>query len=165
VKTGNRQAAAAEGERDAAATSAKAAERSAAAAEQALRSTREESRARLAYVLGNVSTLASGQRPVADLFLQNKGRATATKILQRIWIRLLDADVKQLPHPSSAETVEAESLGPDDHIVTGIVFPRPLTQQEVDEIRAGKKAYLSMAKLNTGTIAENNGGSGGVPIT
>jgi hypothetical protein len=141
LQNSTRQAAAAEGGRDAAQRSAQAAGRSASAAEEAVRNTLQGNRARLGSILANATSVAAGQKPAMDLLLQNKGRSTATEIVQKVWIQLLDSRIKQLPHPPT-EPLEAESLAADGMIVTNVGFHRPLTQQDVDEITAGKKALF-----------------------
>lgn len=128
-------------QKDAATRSAQAAERSASAAEDALRNTLRENRARLTAVLFNPSGLVAGKSPGGEILLHNRGRAKATRVVQRVWIDVMSADVKELPHPT-VEADEAESLGPDSHLVRTVLLHRALTGHEIEEIRAGRKALF-----------------------
>jgi hypothetical protein len=121
--------------------SAEAAERSAKAAEEALRHALEGGRARLSHVLANVSPLTVGERPTADFMLSNSGRGTATEIVQKVWMEVLNADLDQLPH-LPAKVLRAGALASNDKIVTGIILPRPLSAQELSDIRSGSKALF-----------------------
>ena len=121
--------------------SAMAAERSAAAAEDALQHNLEGGRARLSRTLANVSPLAPGERPTADFMLSNRGRSTAADIVQETWMDVLNADVDKLPHPPT-KPLRARSLAPDDDVMTGITLQRPLSAQQIADIRSGLKALF-----------------------
>ncbi len=121
--------------------SATAAERSAAAAEDALRHTLEGGRARLSRTLANVTPLVEGGRPTADFMLSNKGRSTATDIVQKTWMEVLDAETYTLPHPPT-KALNAKSLAPDDAIMTGIMLQQPLSSRQISDIRSGVKALF-----------------------
>jgi hypothetical protein len=116
-----------------------ASERSAAAAEDALRYTLESGRARLSRTLANVTPLVAGGRPTADFMLTNRGRSTATDIVQETWMEVLDADIDRLPHPPM-KALRAQSLAPDDYIVTGIILQKAISGQQISDIRSGVKA-------------------------
>ena len=121
--------------------SATAAERSARAAEDVLRQTVEGGRARLSHVLANASPLVAGQRPTADCMLTNKGRRTATRIIQSTWMSVLNSNTDQLPHPPT-KLLKAGTLASDDKIMTGMILSKPLSAQELADIRSGTKALF-----------------------
>ena len=54
---------------------------------------------------------------------------------------VLNSNTDQLPHPPT-KVLKAGTLASDDKIMTGMILPKPLSAQELADIRSGTKALF-----------------------